>query len=473
MSNKKLLLVLSATALAVLAACGGGGGASTGPSATAASVTIQTYITDNLATEYSKVWVSIKKLSAVDGAGKEVTLFDSTATPVVVNLSSLAAVGQFMSTVTIPAGIYTQINVTLGNEVQLVSLDGKVTTNAKFSATGGDFVWKVKQVEMDATTSGQVVLDFNLSKFTYDAATGIVTPTLELPKPADAFKKFVRQQAEVEGVVVSVDTAKNSLTIDDPHLGKGIIISLAADAVITNEKTGSVMSLADLPAGARIEVKGVVTPGATTADPVTVVATVIHVESLNSGDALAPPMVNGEGKVSEVAGKLVTVTLSEANFLPGSDAVVVDISNARLIHGQASDIAVGVKVEFRGTISGTGAAAMVLAKTFDIEGAESEKERHEHPEQKFSMLNGSVATVNADGTFTVKVTKPDNKFVAAGEYTVDPSKAMYAGGNASCLIPNANVNALGALTDKTLLAKVIEIKDCSGQKRAEPPKMGG
>lgn len=473
MSNKKLLLVLSATALAVLAACGGGGGASTGPNATASSVTMQTYITDNLATEYSKVWVSIKKLSAVDAAGNEVTLFDSTATPVVVNLSSLAAVGQFMSTVTIPAGIYTQINVTLGNDVQLVSLDGTVTTNAKFSAAGGDFVWKVKQVEMDATTSGQVVLDFNLSKFTYDAASGIVTPSLDVPKPTDAFKKFARQQAEIEGVVVSVDTTNNSLTIDDRHLGKGVIVSLATDAVITNEKTGSVMTLSDLVAGARIEVKGVVTPGATTADPVTVVATVIHVESLHSGDALAPPMANGEGKVSKVDGNLVTVTLSEANFLPGSDSVVVDISNARLTHGQVSDIAVGVKVEFHGTISGTGANAVVLAKTIDIDGAASEKERHDHPDQKFSMLDGSVAQVNADGTFTLTVSKPDNSFVAAGTYTVDPSKAMFADGNASCLIPDAKVNALGALTDHTLLAKIIEIKDCGGQKRAEPPKMGG
>lgn len=473
MSNKKLLLVLSTTALAVLAACGGGGSALSGPTTTTASVTMQTYITDNLATEYSKVWVSIKKITVVDGAGKEVTLFDSSATPVVVNLSSLAAVGQFMSTVTIPAGIYTQINVTLGNEVQLVSLDGKTTTNAKFSATAGDFVWKVKQVEMDASTSGQVVLDFNLSKFTYDAATGIVTPNLELPKPADAFKKFVRQQAEIEGVVVSVDTAKNSLTIDDRHLGKGVIVSLAADAVISNEKTGSVMTLADLPAGARIEVKGVVTPGATTADPVTVVASVIHVESLSSADAAPPPTASGEGTVSKVEGNLVTVKLSEANFLPGSDSVVVDISNAKLTHGQASDIKVDVKVEFRGSISGTGADAVVLAKVFDIDGAASEKERHEHPEQKFSLLNGSVAKVNNNGTFTLTVSKPDNKFVTAGDYTVDPSKARFADGNAACLIPDAKVNALGALTDHTLLAKIIEIKGCAGQKRAEPPKMGG
>ena len=126
--NQSLILTLSTAALAVLAACGGGGdSASTTPTAAATSVTLQTYITDNLATEYSKVWVTLKKITATDSTGAVVTLLDATATPVVVNLSSLADVGQFMSSVTVPAGLYTQITVTLGNDVQLVSLDGATT----------------------------------------------------------------------------------------------------------------------------------------------------------------------------------------------------------------------------------------------------------------------------------------------------------------------------------------------------------
>ena len=470
-TNPAQEFAFSATALAALVACGGGGSSSE-PMSKLASVTLQTYITDNLATEYSKVWVSIKKIAAVDGSGGEVTLFDAGAQPVVVNLSSLAAVGQFMSTVTVPAGLYTQINVTLGNEVQLVSLDGTKTTNGKFSATGTEFVWKVKQVEMDASISGQVVLDFNLSKFTYDAATGIVTPHLEVPKSVDAFKKFERQQAEVEGVVVSVNAADNSLTINDAHLGNGVKVSLAADAVIFNEKTGATLKLADLAVGARIEIKGLVTPGATTADPITVLAAVIHVEPAKSSDPGATPSVHGEGKVSSINGSLLTVKLSEANFLPGGDGVVVDISNAKLTHGQISDLAIGVKVEFRGAISGTGAAAVVLAKTLDVAGAASEQERREHPDRKFSLVNGKIAKLNPDGTFTVTVSKPDRPFMAAGDYTVDPSKAMYAGGNASCLVVNNEVNALGALTDHLLVAKIIEIKGCKGQNHAEPPKPG-
>ena len=464
MPFKQLFLSLSAGALLALSACGGGGDAAIAPTTKTASVTMQTYITDNLAVEYSKVWVSIKKISAVDGTGAEVTLFDAGAQPVVVNLSSLAAVGQFMSTVTIPAGIYTQVNVTMVNEVQLVSLDGATTISAKFDATGSDYVWKVKSVEVDASKSGQIVLDFNLSKFTYDAVRGIVTPHLDVPKPTDAFKKFERQQAEIKGPVVSVDTAGNRLTMNDRHLGNGVIVSLAADAVIIDEESHKTMSLAEIAVGARIEVKGTVTPGATPADPVSVLATLVHVESEKAD---AAPKAKGEGTVVSVKGMLVTVKLTEANFLPGSDTVVVDVSNAKFTHGQLADLAADVEVEFKGTISGTGPEAKVLAKVFEIEGASSEKERNEHPERKFTLLKGKITLVRGDGSFDMLVTKPDRPFLAAGSYGVDPSQAKYAAGKPSCLLVGAEVNALGALTDKTLLAKIIEIKGCGGQERSK------
>ena len=470
MKTTHTVIALSAITAAVLAACGGGG---TGTASTAGgmmqaqSVAVQTYITDNLATEYSKVWVTIKKITVVDGSGAEVALLDATASPAVVNLSSLAAVGQFMSTVTIPAGIYTEIRVTLDNSVQLVSLDGLTTTNAKFAAAGTDFVWRVREVSIDATAGGQIVLDFNLAKFTYDAATGLVAPNVELPKPADAFKKFVRQQAEVRGSVQSVDAANGKFTIDDARLGKGVVVTLATDAVITSEADRKTLALADLVPGARVEIKGTVTPGTTTADPVTVVASVIHVEPANQ--APGAPRARGEGKVTAVSGSLVTVAVDEANFLPGSNSVLVDIASAKFAHGQAKDLVVGVKVEFRGTVSGTGSSAKVTAAVIDVQGAPSEQDRQAHPEQKFSGVNVAITALNADGTFTLSVTRSDGPYVVPGIYTIDPTKAIYSEGNASCLAVGKPVKAVGSLAVKTLTAKFIEVPGCAGQRRSEPP----
>ena len=89
MNRINLCVSLSSIGLAVatLAACGGGGSSSSAdavtPVATAAGVTVATYITDNLATDYAQVWVGVLKLAVVKTAtGVETVLFES-ATPAV------------------------------------------------------------------------------------------------------------------------------------------------------------------------------------------------------------------------------------------------------------------------------------------------------------------------------------------------------------------------------------------------------
>jgi Domain of unknown function (DUF4382) len=461
--NQSMLLTLSTAALAVLAACGGGGDtASLSPTAAAASVTLQTYITDNLATEYSKVWVTLKQITATDSTGAVVTLLDATAAPVVVNLSSLADVGQFMSSVAVPAGLYTQITVTLGNDVQLVSLDGATTVTGQFSSGTRDFVWNVRHLSLDTATTGQLVLDFNLARFTYDAATGLVAPQVDVLHPTDAFRKFLRQQAHVHGTVQSVDTTAGTLTVNDSRLGTGVVVSLATDAVITNEATGATLTLAQLAVGTRIGIQGTVTPGATTADPVTVSATVVHVES-------ATPRARGEGTISALNGSLVTVKLTDANFLPGSDSVVVDVSTATYPHGLASDLAVGVAVSFRGQVSGIGSAAVITANTVDVRGAASSTARAARPGHTYtgSGVRGTVGTVATDGSFSFTVAAAyATTAVAAGTYTVTTTGAVYHDGTATCLVPGATVKVVGTLSGTALAATVLDVHGCAGQRHA-------
>lgn len=453
-------------AAAVLVACGGGSTPAATTSATAQSVTMQTIITDNLATDYSKVWVTIKKITAVDSSGNEVTLFDGSTTPAVVNLSSLASVGQFMASVTIPAGIYTEVRVTLDNAVQLVSLDGSTTTNAQFASNGGDYVWHIRSVSLDASTSGQVVLDFNLAKFTYDPATGLVTPVVELPRVSDAIKKFVRSEAEIEGSIASVDTTAGTFTVNDPHLGNGVIVQPSANAVIVDEESGATLTLAQLGAGTHVEIKGVVTPGATAADPITVQATVVKVEP--SSDAQAAQRVKGEGTVTAVNGNLVTVNLQEASFLPGSNSVTVDVSAATFTHGQLADVSVGVQVEFKGTVSGSGSSVTVAARLFDVVGAPSTQDMHDHGD-RFAELHGTVAAVNAGGSFTVTASQ-SSEHVAAGTYTVDPSHALFVAGEASCLAVGETVEAVGSLSSTTLSANIVAIDGgCANPTPPSPP----
>ncbi len=462
---KRLGTIATFAGLALLAACGGG----EPPAPQAARpqmVSVQTYLTDNLTLAYSKVWVSIRRITAVDGAGAEVVLLDASAAPVAVNLASLAAVGQFVSTVTIPAGIYRQVAVTMDNAVQLVSKDGSTTTNAKFAATGSEFVLRVREIELDASSGTQFVFDFDLEKFTYNPATGLVTPSVRLPRPAEAFQKFVRQFAEAKGTVKSVDAAAQTLTVDDPRLGAATVVKLATGGVVAGP-SGAVLTLADVKVGDRIEAKGVVTPGATTSAPVTVTTLVVEVKPASG--ATPPTAVGGakgEGKVVSVAGSLVTVAIEEANFLPGSNTVIVDVASAKFSHGQASDLSAGVKIEFSGTVSGTGASARVVALRVQVEGAASPPEREKMPLATFAALEGKVSTVGADGRFVVQVEKLRGPGATAGttSLTVDPKNAIYVRGNAGCLAAGREVDVLGTVNAGVLLAKLISVEGCAGQK---------
>jgi len=463
----RLLAFQIACAAAILAACGGGGsaGSSSLGGATGQSVELQTYITDNLATDYAKVWVSIERITAVDADGVEATLLDATAAPVVVNLSSLASVGQLLATSSIKPGVYHEVRVTLVNSVQLVSLDGATTTTAKLAASGSDFVVHVANLALYPGASGQLVLDFNLARFTYDGATGLVVPVVEAPKPSDAFDKFVHQQATVNGTVKSVDATAQTITVDDARLGAGIVVSLATDAVVLDEASGQTVTLAGVAVGAHVEIRGSVKPGATTADPVTVVASVVHIE--RALPPVAVQTVAAAGNVKAVNGTLVTVALHEASFLPGADGIVVDISAASFTHGTAGDLAPGVAVAFRGSLSGAGTAAVVLASDVDVLGAPSLREQQLHPELKFNAVNGQIAAVNGDGSFTVAQAKADGP-VAVATYTIDPSQATYLAGNASCIAVGAVVQAIGVLADQTLSARFLNVKDCAGEVHAEP-----
>ena len=112
--------------------------------------------------------MGVLKITAVDSAGAEVTLFSSD-TPVIHNLSSLDSVGQLMSAATIPAGTYRAVKVTLADEVSLVSRpdsNGDTTTTAAyFTGNGSTKVIRV-DVTYNAAAENALVLDFDLQRFT-------------------------------------------------------------------------------------------------------------------------------------------------------------------------------------------------------------------------------------------------------------------------------------------------------------------
>ena len=445
-------LTVISLAIAVLSACGGGG-SSEAADASAASVKVSTYITDNLATEYSQVWAGVQKITAINAAtGAELTLFESD-TAKVFNLASLASVGQLMSSVSIPAGIYSRVKVTLDDKLQLVSLDGRTTTNASFKGDGAPVTFPVS-VDFDTSASAQWVLDFNLARFTYDAASGRVQPSIE-KRGKEVIKQFMREQAEARGAVVSV--AADGFVMNDKHFGDAVVVKLAADGVIFDQASHKVVTLADLKAGGVVEVKGKATPGASAGQALTITAAVVRVvDTAAEARPVAPKFVGGEGTITAVNGGVITLALSDANFLPGSqgNSISVNTANAVYTHGAATDLVVGTEVGFRGNVNTSGGLDALFV---DVEGAPSKNDRDGHPERRFADLSAVVISVAGNIlTFSANPGEGDRNS-SSRTYTADISKAEFKVFGSHCLAVGQRLRIKGSLAGTAMVALVVEV----------------
>ncbi len=466
--------LVSVLSLAVLTACGGGrssdssssnasSSSGSGSTATTASVKLSTYITDNLTTDYSQVWVGIKSITAIDGTGSEVTLYTSSDTSgyTTVDLRSLASVGQLLSSTSIPSGTYTQIKVTLDDEVTLVKASDGSSISAFFTSDASDKVVHVS-VTLDTTTSSALVLDFNLDKFTYNATTNLVTPDVAR-KDDSSLKTFKAKQGDVHGSVAAIDTTARTITVTDARLGSGTVLQLTSDAVITRESDGTTIELADLTAGTKIEAKGVVT-SASTDSHVTVQVSAVRIESTSSSASSSTTAVQryrGEGTVTAVSGNTVTLSLTDANFLPSSTSVNIDVSSAKYAHGTASDLATGITLSFSASYDTS--TETYTAKVIDIAGGTSAKERQSDASKaasKATEVDGTVTAIS-DTTWTVTALKTHGSVTSGSSYTVDVSNALMKA-NSSCVAVGSRIEARGTLSGTALTAKVVKLKsECS------------
>ena len=453
----------AAIAATLLAGCGGGGSSSDSASMRTPLATqtaaVSTYVTDNLNTDYSKVWAGVLDITLVGATGQKVVLFHSD-TAVVYNLSSLASVASLLSSAIIPQGTYVRALVTLDDKVQLVSLDGKTTLNATIKGDGTPTIMPV-ELEFTPGAADQLVLDFDLAKFTYDAATNHVVPAVvRSAKKGGDSKDFESTEAKANGVVSNVGV--DGLTVTDKYLGENVRVHITSASVIIDDDSGAPVALANVKPGFHVEAKGIIE----SEHPPVLAATTVRVSAPQATGSAKPaigPVVGGEGIVSAVTSTSMTVDIKEADFLPGSNQVVVDLSNTKYAHGSLADIKVGRKVEFVGTPVGT----TVLAKLVNINGALSAPERAEHPGALGGEIQGTVTSISGSLAQVIvakaeRETDSDSKVAAPQAGTsvqVDLSSAIFERGNLSCVVAGKVIEAAGRLsTNNTLVARVVALE---------------
>ena len=449
MKNSAKTLVLSTLCAALLSACGGGGD-STAPVAASTApqmASLTTYITDNLATDYSKVWVGISDITLVNATGAKTVIFSS-ATPTIFNIASLAGVSQMLASASIPVDTYTKALITVADKVQLDSLDGSTTTNAVIKGDGTPSVIYV-DVDVDTKATSQLVLDFDLAKFTYDAASNRIVPVVvKSTKKGDSEADFERVKAEVHGNVVSVDAA--GLTITDKHLGPNVRVLVSADTQIVIGDASKTVALKDIVVGSRIEAQGPVVAGAAT-PTLTAKTLEVNLSDPKKDDSRESTtgVVKGEGRILSISGKIVTVRPDNASFLPGKDKLALDFTNATFAHGTAADMVVGGHLGFKGTLTKDGVAVTIA----DVGGAPSKSEREADPKLTFREVHGTVVGINnAIVKIDLAPTSGSSTTATQSAY-IDLSHAEFTRGRLSCVVVGGPLEAAGIVMNDVILAK--------------------
>jgi len=327
--------------LLALSACGGGSGGSTFTGNSPVSL----LLTDAFSDQYAKVWVTVLQVTAQDASGQTVTLYDN---PVgnVVNLTELNGVATLLNTQNLPAGSYSNFQVSLADAVALVDKTTGQSIAAAFSGTGQPQTVAVTgQISIGTGSNATIAIDFDLQQFSYDPTTGLVTPVLVLRQnPA----QIARTVADIDGTVARI--------VDGTHFqlrashGQGLIdVSLQSSATVFNTADGSVSNdTSALQAGQRVSVYGNYDPALMTVD-----ATRVEIQTpMASTTPQATNNAKVEGVVSSFDSNsgLLSLDVREASFIPAGATLDIDLtaSNPVFVKGSLDILTAGQRVEIRG-----------------------------------------------------------------------------------------------------------------------------
>lgn len=475
---KRNVLFLAIPLALGLVACGGGGGTS----GSAGFVSVM--VTDALSTQYTKVWVTITKVTVQDGNGATVELFNDPAGQVF-NLAELNGISSLLSTQSLAAGTYSNLTITLDPSVTLNNGSPTPTTATLSSneiVVAGSFT-----VSGGATSIG---IDFDLANFTYTppvppATVGTITPTLVL-RDHNTMQSMAQAYAELEGTIKSVATNNTTDFVMTINNGAGattdITVTLLGNATVyvDSGQSGQPTEYTDNQflrdprfIGQPVEVYG-------NYDSTTLHIDAIRVRAASSSQSDTDVFGNYklEGlAVATLTGGKIQVDIREANFVAPGGSLIVDISNAKFDKGAASDFTnlsqtATLRVEMRGDWDGT----IFTPKIVEIEGASRDRTSGtsttgiiDHYVEVIGQVQGNLS---ADGkSFQISVlskTHDDTGSSAAsidsavnsnGVIDVNLSQGWFKSGRSACIVDQAYVEIKGSWTDQSVLnAHAIDVK---------------
>lgn len=198
-----MLIALMLSAAALFAACGSGGGSG---SLTGSVSDATLFITDDLSNDYQQVMVTVFKVVFEKPQDKSpVTAFED---PLGVTYDITELDGILSKLGTLPPGNYSNVFITVGEELMLVDnmgnqLNPTFAQNAWTTCSGSQCVIRVPGAA-NVVDNQHVILDFDLKQFRYDQATNTVTAKIVLDADGSDHKDYDQEDDEdykVKGVI--------------------------------------------------------------------------------------------------------------------------------------------------------------------------------------------------------------------------------------------------------------------------------
>ena len=354
------------------AGCGGSGGAGAGSvtgTTTRAAATVNLYVTDGVADQWSHVQVTLYQIEVSSDRGASYTTAFSNTAGQSVDLASLGSAVQLLSSATVPAATITNVRVTLGDTVAVTSkADGTVQTvtvdntlpNVTVANGHAAFTFAAATA-MEPGKVSNLIVDFKLAAF--ELLSGKLRPSIGEGAPGAFDGKQV--VAHISGTVSNYVAGSGFDLAPDcgRQSGQGnpgtpalLHVTLTPTTAVTSGIGSTATALAN---GLTVAVEGA--PDATTH---AVTATVVHIG--NPGDSGPRPQpepgkrpVRVMGTVASLGadGASFTVTVRDGDHLPpGANGVLTVNTNARTTFEQGptpaafSAVTVGSYIFTEGTL---------------------------------------------------------------------------------------------------------------------------
>lgn len=464
---------------ALIAGCGGGSGGDGSGSGTAGTASVSLYVTDDLTTQYSHVWVTLLKAEVVGPSGA-VTLYDDNEGRTI-DLTTLSGNGlarfALLAQTQIPAGEYTTAKFTFKNELSLVPTGGTEAVTRTFKAATGDTA--VIPLSLTGSLSGKcnLVADFDLKNWTDDGTS--VSTVVKRHDGQGLGDKNRQNDNSLHGTVSGLTGTAPAYSFTITRGASTVKVVTDAATAITSHDASTSPTLAN---GARVEIIGAFD---TTLNAV--LATSVKV----GDDAAQDHGARVEGAASAATESGFTLTVGGCDgFIPKTTTVTVTLTDATVYRSRPgitytkaeflAALATATRVEAEGTYDAT--SKTLTAKSVRIaqgtggddgsgHGNNGEHGGNARPIEVRGTASAGDATA---GTLTLTAERWQGQSLKPGatlSVATDATTTYRASGDATltaaeffaALGATTKIEVRGTLSGTTLAAKRIRVERTSSE----------